>query len=850
MKTIFHRSVILALVLLLTAAPLRGGQGRNKDKKNNRKNRPAAKLPGQVIKPTVSLLGEEVQNDFPSMCISPNGKVSVAYVEYTRDADQVKLAELVEGKLVSRGAISKSGDVYQPTVACDAAGTVWCVWSQMEAPGRWNIMARAMIDGKPAGEAVTISKAAGSNIFPNARTDRRGRVWVAWQTFQDGGNDIYTAYLDPKKKSWSDPIGVTRHPAGDWEPRLAFGRNDEALIIFDSYRAGNYDVYLARVTPAGKTTISPIVATKRYEARAHGVVSPDGKTLWAAYEDGPERWGKDLGSEWRKTGGGLNYGRHLRLVAVDLETGKTNDIGDIAPLIGGLTPAKGPNSSAINQPEVVIDASGAPWVFYRYYRLKGDKNWTAAVTRYDAQKKTWIAPLILGQSAYCQDRRVSAALDAKGSIIAVWPSDGRKGKQQGVSSIHLASISKDQVASFKTADKRVSQPMWTAPPPVNKTPERKHNDRHTWTFDNQEYELYWGDFHRHTDFSTCRTPDDGCIVEHFRYAIDASGLDYLATTDHSDIGKTYHEYEWHQSQKYADMFHNPEKFLSFYAYEREQTWPYGHRNVVFIKRGGPIVYISRKRYLDSRWAKTLPPPPEGKDNAKPGQLPPWDVWDILRRSGMRTITIEHTPAGGMGTDWGVYKEIDYKLETLVEIYQGSRNSYEGNDLPQPKVASPKPINFGNRSAGTYQNALKLGHKLGVFASSDHRSTNITFGGVYVKKFDRPGVFEAADARRTIAATDKIFMEFSCNGRMLGQMFETSDKPTMKIAVKGTAPLASVIVVRNEQNVKTFTPKNAKDFQTTFTDEKPASGENRYYLRIIQTDGNMGWTSPVWVTCKP
>jgi hypothetical protein len=819
-------------------------------KKKNRRNRPAARLPGEVIKPLASLAGDKVQNDFPSICISPDGKITVAYIEYTRDADQVKFAELLDGKLVSRGAISESGDVYQPTAACDSSGAVWCVWSQMQSPGRWDILARAVIEGKPSGRTVTISKTPGSNIFPNAKTDARGRVWATWQAFREEGNDIYAAYLDPQKKNWSEPIRVTKHPSGDWEPRLAFGKNDEALIVFDSYRGGNYDVYLAKVTPVGKTTISPIVATKRYEARPHGAVSPDGKTLWIAYEDGPERWGKDLGSEWRSSGGGLNYGRHLNLVSVDLATGKTASAGDFAPLIPGLVPAKGPNSSAINQPEVVVDGSGNPLVFYRYYRVSGDKNWTTALTRYDTDKKTWIKPLILGQSSYCQDRRVSAALDAKGQIIAVWPSDGRKIKQQGLSAVHLARITKDQAAAFPTADKIASKPLWTAPKPINNTPERNRNDRHKWTFGDTDYELYWGDFHRHTDFSNCRTPDDGCIIEHFRYALDAAGLDYLATTDHSDAGKTYHEYEWHQSQKYADMFHSPAKFLSFYAYEREQTWPYGHRNVVFIKRGGPIVYISRQRYLNSRWAKALPPPPEGEQNVKRGQLPPWDVWDILRRSGMRTITIEHTSAGGMGTDWGVYKQIDSKIETLVEIYQGSRNSYEGNDLPQPKVATSKPINFGNRSAGTYQNALKLGHKLGVFASSDHRSTNVTFGGVYVKKFNRPGVFDAADARRTIAATDKIFMEFSCNGRMLGEIFETSDKPTMKMAVKGTAPIASVIIVRNEKNYKTFTPANTRNFQTTFTDSKPLKGENRYYLRIIQIDGNMGWTSPVWVTFKP
>jgi len=298
------------------------------------------------------------------------------------------------------------------------------------------------------------------------------------------------------------------------------------------------------------------------------------------------------------------------------------------------------------------------------------------------------------------------------------------------------------------------------------------------------------------------------------------------------------------------MFHGPGHFLSFYAYEREQRWPYGHRNVIFTQRGGPIVYISRQRYANSRWAKKLPAPPPDKDNARPADIPPWQLWDILGRSGKRAIVMEHTPAGGMGTDWSVYKAIDYKLETLVEIYQGSRNSYEGDSLPQPKVAAPKAKSFGKYSAGTYQNALKLGLKLGVFASSDHRSTNISFGGLYARKFDREGLFEAADARRSIAATDKIFMEFSCNGRMLGEIFETSDKPKMRIAVKGTAPLAAVTIVRNEKNYKEFAPKNGKDFEAVFTDESPVEGENRYYVRVRQKDGNMGWTSPVWVTFKP
>jgi hypothetical protein len=33
----------------------------------------------------------------------------------------------------------------------------------------------------------------------------------------------------------------------------------------------------------------------------------------------------------------------------------------------------------------------------------------------------------------------------------------------------------------------------------------------------------------------------------------------------------------------------------------------------------------------------------------------------------------------------------------------------------------------------------------------------------------------------------------------------------------------------------------------WTDPSPLAGENRYYLRIEQSDGNMAWSSPMWVT---
>jgi hypothetical protein len=136
----------------------------------------------------------------------------------------------------------------------------------------------------------------------------------------------------------------------------------------------------------------------------------------------------------------------------------------------------------------------------------------------------------------------------------------------------------------------------------------------------------------------------------------------------------------------------------------------------------------------------------------------------------------------------------------------------------------------------------------VFASSDHISQHTSFGGVYVENFTREGIIAAFQARRSLAATDKIFVEFSCNGQAMGSVFETGGKPELKFFINGSAPLKRVTLVRNEADHKIW-ETDKREFADAFTDPAPLTGENRYYLRVEQTDGSMAWSSPVWVTIK-
>jgi hypothetical protein len=688
-------------------------------------------------------------------------------------------------------------------------------------------------------------------------------------------------------------VQVTSDPAGDWEPCVAFD-TDGAWVLYDSSRGNEFNLYATRVGADGKVReTKTLIQTDRYEGRVSAVGTPDGKGIWLACERGNQQWGLDMRAHGHAQG--LNGRKDSVLAYWDLASGRVEEMPSLDPLLADLPgpqpqaqPAKprannpeavkraeerakqreaqqkasgraGPNEvAAVNLPHLMLDGTGRPWLTVRYFK---NYCWRIALARFDRATMQWTQPVALPDSVYTQDRQTSSALGTDGSLWMAWPTDLRNSKLQKTTGIHLAKVATStELTLARPPARKPREPFAAYLNPT--TPERARDERHTWTHQGVTYQLYWGDYHRHTDVSNCITANDGCVLEQFRYALDMGKLDTLGTSDHTDIAKIYHPYEWWLNQKMVDVFYSPGFFTSMYAYEREQKWPYGHRNIVFAERGGPVVYIQRKNYLASPWQQTFPVKVEGE-----AELMPEELWDVLTRYGKPVTAISHTGATGMGTDWNIVKTIDHRVENVIEIYQGARVSYEGQGAPQPtvgmregeaynhssdvpgKVPVGQPIpSFTLKNNGLYQNALSLGHKLGVWANSDHISTHTSYGGVYVKEFTREGIIEGLNARRTIAATDKIFVEFSCNDHLLGTEIEVGGKPSMVLKVDGTAPISRITLVRNEQNYQQWEPKQ-KAFATSYVDDAPLAGENRYYLRIEQTDGNMAWSSPVWVQVK-
>ena len=76
------------------------------------------------------------------------------------------------------------------------------------------------------------------------------------------------------------------------------------------------------------------------------------------------------------------------------------------------------------------------------------------------------------------------------------------------------------------------------------------------------------------------------------------------------------------------------------------------------------------------------------------------------------------------------------------------------------------------------------------------------------------------------------------------------EPMKTLKLAGTAPFAKVTLVKDDEEIHVITP-NQKEVELTWTDPKPVAGQRSYYyFRGEQTNGELVWVSPMWITYAP
>jgi hypothetical protein len=749
----------------------------------------------------------QYEDDEPAIAALDGGVVAVAWVAYRDRADRVLLRMFENGAWSPPEEVTeKPADIFRCALTRDTEGGLWVLWSQREGD-RWQIHARRRQSGRWQAEQPLTGE--GSNTFVRAAGN-----YVVWQSVRGRTSDIYLR--EWRQGAWSAEVRVSESPANDWEPAVAVAGDGTAWVAWDSYDRGNYDVF-ARSCRGGVLSLVRAVTTSP-KFQAHAAVAVDAQNRpWFAWDESGVNWGKDQGFLIpTPLATPLHQQRTVRVALWDGSAFRETR----AP------PPLAPNAE---HPQIAFDGRGSLAMIFRHWTRRQDRAigspmaWENYLTRLDVA--AWQTPAPLPHSAGSVEKNPALARDSGGELWAAWMTDERPfatAVPQNAD-IYCARLGAPVARAYAAdAFAPLSEPFLEAIPVHNTEPADVAAVRR---YTVGRYRIYRGDMHRHTDVSQ-DFKYDGSLLEVYRYALDAAGFDYVVTADHQ--AGYDQEFTWWQNQKLVDLFYVPGVFTPLYGYERSVPFPNGHRNVVFDHRG----------------VRTLPIPPDERDGLTgAGQL-----YRYLREN--RGISMPHSSATSQGTDW---RDNDPEVEPLVEIYQGYRTSYEYEGAPRAATAlNQQAQKSGWQPEGFVWNAWAKGYRLGVQASSDHWSTHISYACILADRFTREGLLEAIRKRHAYAATDNIVLDFRARSGttdyVMGDAFTASAAPRLLVSAAGTGTIKQIDVIRDRKFVYTARPA-ARQTHFEYTDGDVAAGQSWYYVRVIQEDGQMAWSSPIWITRK-
>lgn len=818
----------------------------------------------------------------------------LAYLAQPAGGEQLYLRILKNGRWSDPIAVTDGNhELYRPAISVAGDGRVWVIYSaHLDADenldhGNWELLARSFAaDGTDRSEIVNISQAVGTDFMPAAATDSTGRVWAAWVGAREDRFHVLTSHQT--QDGFSEPRRVSNFDGNEWDPAIAADATGNLAVAWDTFAKGDYDVYVATSAEGGALSQPQAVAASlAFEVRPSVAYDQQGR-LWIAYESSGDQWGKDYGALKKKGIPLYRTGRALG-VKVRYPDGTWHLPDDLMNAMPGARiaargdaaerqPRRRPRTTiAPTYPRLACDAQGHVWVAFRgkpgsNWRVRVGTVWCEYLTRLGSNG--WSPAAWIPHSNNILDNRPALTPLGSAGVLTVFSADGRgEVTPPSIEDPHLAGDAGNQtrarnpnqidpnnqilVASVTGSDfgpddsppnlTSIAAEMPAAPAPdvaAERADIQRMRDYRVQLGD-ETLRIWRGEFHRHTELS----PDgggDGGLLDMWRYAIDAAGMDWIGDGDH-DYGNG-REYTWWTTQKAVTLFTLPRHFVPVFSYERSVRYPEGHRNCMFAYRG----------------VRSLPRLPISSPDVFAPAPDTNLLYMYLHYFG--GICASHTSATDMGTDW---RNHDPEVEPFVEIYQGDRNNYERPDAPRSAVtearlkqSTPEKESIGGwRPKGFVNLALLKGYRLAFQSSSDHISTHLSYCNVFVTEPTRQGIVDAIRKRRVYGATDNIIADVRCKvgntEHFMGEEFTTNAAPTLDIRLIGARKLAKVTIIKDDKEVL-VRDVDQKDVHFQWTDPDPTIGRTSYYyVRGEQqsdweeaTAGELVWASPMWILVDP
>jgi len=115
------------------------------------------------------------------------------------------------------------------------------------------------------------------------------------------------------------------------------------------------------------------------------------------------------------------------------------------------------------------------------------------------------------------------------------------------------------------------------------------------------------------------------------------------------------------------------------------------------------------------------------------------------------------------------------------------------------------------------------------------------------RLEREAIWESIYARSCYATTGvRMFLDFRVNGQRCGTEMRVEGEVEMSVLAAGTGNISRVEIVKNGVVFHQSEPE--RETAKLSIEDRP-DGESYYYAKVVQEDGNIAWSSPVWVRRK-
>jgi len=336
------------------------------------------------------------------------------------------------------------------------------------------------------------------------------------------------------------------------------------------------------------------------------------------------------------------------------------------------------------------------------------------------------------------------------------------------------------------------------------------------------YAVFWGDLHTHSGLSCdCKRNERSELrpADLLRFARDGAALDFLAVTDHhvpDTASKMLSEAEWEETVAAVESATRPGEFVAIVGYE--------HRG----PRGDTVAIFAEA--------------PTFAEISDPATVSVEYLWAALRHRGILTVPHFHDPGRLPDGEWIVPPDMRY--EPVLEVFSCHGRfdvpRYEGMALAPPLIKLLR----GDRNAAFL---LQHGYRYGLICSSDDHKGRPGINGlvaVYARELTRAAIFEALRQRRCYGTTNaRIRLVFALGDVLMGGQVAPVSPARAQLRVVGTAPLRCVDVIRNGHLHLRFQPQ--KPVLEVEWDERLDEKEAYYWVRVLQEDQEMAFSSPIW-----